>query len=103
NQTATGVTHPHSLHDALPISPQPATTAPAAPATPYVLPGNTPDEQYQHAFGLLRQADYAEAERALSAFIERNPASPLAGNAQYWDRKSTRLNSSHVKRSYAVF
>lgn len=56
----------------------------AAPAAAYQLPGNTPDEQYQYAFGLLRQANYAEAEQALRAFIERNPNSPLAGNAQYW-------------------
>ncbi len=56
----------------------------AAPAGAYDLPGNTPDEQYQYAFGLLRQANYPEAEQALKTFIERNPASPLAGNAQYW-------------------
>jgi len=56
----------------------------AAPAAAYQLPGNTPDEQYQYAFGLLRQANYPEAERALRTFIERNPSSPLAGNAQYW-------------------
>jgi tol-pal system protein YbgF len=66
--------------------PQPLTppqTA-AAPSAAYQLPGNTPDEQYQYAFGLLRQANYVEAEQALRAFIERNPTSPLAGNAQYW-------------------
>lgn len=56
----------------------------AVPTGPYDLPGNTPDEQYQFAFGLLRQANYPEAERALRTFIERNPTSPLAGNAQYW-------------------
>lgn len=56
----------------------------AAPTAAYQLPGNTPDEQYQYAFGLLRQANYPEAEQALRAFIERNPSSPLAGNAQYW-------------------
>lgn len=56
----------------------------AAPSAAYQLPGNTPDEQYQYAFGLLRQANYPEAEQALRAFIERNPSSPLAGNAQYW-------------------
>jgi tol-pal system protein YbgF len=67
---------------------QPAQLTPpqtaAMPTGPYDLPGNTPDEQYQYAFGLLRQANYPEAERALHTFIERNPTSPLAGNAQYW-------------------
>jgi tol-pal system protein YbgF len=67
---------------------QPQTLTPpqtaAVPGAAYQLPGNTPDEQYQYAFGLLRQANYVEAEQALRAFIERNPTSPLAGNAQYW-------------------
>jgi len=67
---------------------QPATLAPpqtaAMPTGPYDLPGATPDEQYQYAFGLLRQANYPEAERALRTFIERHPTSQLAGNAQYW-------------------
>ncbi len=68
-------------------SPADAAAAPqtaAVPAAPYDLPGSTPDEQYQFAFGLLRQANYPEAERALRTFIERNPTSALAGNAQYW-------------------
>lgn len=67
---------------------QPAPLTPpqtaALPAGPYDLPGATPDEQYQYAFGLLRQANYPEAEQALRTFIERHPTSPLAGNAQYW-------------------
>ena len=50
----------------------------------YPLAGETPDEQYQHAFGLLRQADYGEAELALRAFLARHPTDPLAGNAKYW-------------------
>src|SRR5690606_41042525 len=37
---------------------------------------------------------------ALAQFLQR-PVLPLEGNAR--DRKSTRLNSSHVKTSYAVF
>ena len=50
----------------------------------YVLPGKTPDAQYKYAFGLLSQAEYAEAELALRTFVEQNPNSPLAGNAKYW-------------------
>ncbi|WP_119460240.1 tol-pal system protein YbgF [Rhodospirillaceae bacterium SYSU D60014] len=46
--------------------------------------GGTPEEQYDYAFGLLRQANYAEAESALRGFIERHPNHELAGNAQYW-------------------
>jgi tol-pal system protein YbgF len=50
----------------------------------YKLPEGSVQDQYKHAFGLLRQANYAEAEQALQAFIDRYPDDPLAGNAQYW-------------------
>lgn len=46
--------------------------------------GGTPKEQYDHAFGLLSQANYNDAEVALRAFIDQNPNDPLAGNAKYW-------------------
>ena len=57
---------------------------PAAAGQPYSLPGSTPKEQYDHAFGLLRQANYGEAELALRSFLDQNPSDPLAGNAKYW-------------------
>lgn len=72
---------------------EPASTPMTAPEEPGAeqtaalsdpLSGATPDEQYEHAFGLLRQANYGEAERALRAFVEANPDNPLAGNAKYW-------------------
>lgn len=44
----------------------------------------TAEREYQEAFGLLRQANYAEAERALDEFVERHPDHALAGNASYW-------------------
>jgi len=46
--------------------------------------GGSINEQFNHAFGLVKQADYANAEVALRAFIEAHPNEPLAGNAQYW-------------------
>jgi tol-pal system protein YbgF len=68
-------------------APAPA-TAPAAnqtaAATPYDLPGATPQQQYEYAFGLLRAANYPEAEKAFTAFVQKNPNDVLAGNAQYW-------------------
>ena len=48
------------------------------------LPNGTPQEQYNYAFGLLRQANYPAAEQALRSFIQRYPNDALAGNAQYW-------------------
>jgi tol-pal system protein YbgF len=56
----------------------------AAGNQPYALPGNNPDEQYQYAFDLMRQTKYAEAEQALSSFVDQYPDHPLAGNASYW-------------------
>lgn len=56
----------------------------AAPSEGYDLPDAPPGEQYEHAFGLLRQADYAKAEQALRAFVEAHPEHELAGNAKYW-------------------
>ncbi len=50
----------------------------------YNLPGDTPKQQYDYAFGLLRQARYDEAEQAFSTFVERHPEDTLAGNATYW-------------------
>jgi len=61
-------------------SPPPQT----ATVDPSVLPGATPDEQYQYAFGLLRQNKYDDAEKALRTFIDQNPEHQLTGNANYW-------------------
>jgi len=49
-----------------------------------ILPSGAAQDQYNHAFGLLRQADYPAAEQALRAFVKRYPSDSLAGNAQYW-------------------
>ncbi len=56
-------------------------TAAVAPAG---LPGATADEQYQYAFGLLRENRYDDAEKALRTFISENPEHQLTGNANYW-------------------
>ena len=56
----------------------------AAPAGAAALPGGTPQAQYDYAFGLLRQANYAGAEQAFSAFLAEHSDHALAGNAKYW-------------------
>lgn len=56
----------------------------AAPSGAAALPGGTPQEQYDYAFGLLRQANYAGAEQAFSAFLADHSNHALAGNAKYW-------------------
>ena len=59
-------------------------TETASVITPYELPGETAEAQYEYAFGLLRQAEYEEAELALRTFLDMHPDDLLAGNAQYW-------------------
>jgi tol-pal system protein YbgF len=62
-----------------------ASAAPAGrPASGGLLPDSSVTEQYNYAFGLLKQADYPAAETALKAFVEQHPKDAMAGNAQYW-------------------
>ncbi len=48
------------------------------------LPAGSASDQYNFAFGLLKQADYPAAEAALKSFIRQHPNDGLAGSAQYW-------------------
>lgn len=48
------------------------------------LPAGDAAAQYDQAFGLLRQAQWDEAETALQAFLEQHSDHRLAGNAKYW-------------------
>ncbi|HEX4113964.1 MAG TPA: tol-pal system protein YbgF [Stellaceae bacterium] len=58
-------------------------TAMAAPDAG-MLPNGSPQQQYDYAFGLLRDANYQAAEQALKDFVARYPNSRLSSNAQYW-------------------
>jgi len=49
-----------------------------------VLPDGSASEQYNFAFGLVKQADYPAAEAALKSFVRQHPDDGLAGSAQYW-------------------
>ena len=62
-----------------------ASAAPAArPPAVGPSPGGSATEQYNHAFGLVKQANYPAAEAALKAFVEQHPQDSMAGSAQYW-------------------
>src|SRR5690349_23093987 len=74
--TATTEIYTLSLHDALPISPRPTPTQPPSSASPQATCTRT---------------------RPSSCWA------PVGSRAPRRDRKSTRLNSSHVEISYAVF
>jgi tol-pal system protein YbgF len=54
------------------------------PPSPGALHEGSTADQYNYAFGLLRQADYPAAEDAFKNFIHEHPNDPLAGSAQYW-------------------
>lgn len=69
---------PPGTAPARPPAPEPASAEPA------MRPTGSVNEQFNLAFGLVKQADYPAAETALRAFIEAHPNDPLAGNAQYW-------------------
>lgn len=67
------------------LAPQAEQVAAAAPAqTGGGLPGGSVKADYDYAFGLLRQANYVEAESALKDFLDQHADDPLAGNAKYW-------------------
>jgi tol-pal system protein YbgF len=64
--------------------PVPPQNEDAEPSDAPSASGGSPTQQFNHAFGLVKQADYPGAETALKAFIEAHPNDPLAANAQYW-------------------
>ena len=68
---------------------------------PVTLPGNSPEEKYNYAFGLLRQASYPEAEQALRTFVQQYPNDKLAGNAQYWLGESFYVRGNYNEAALA--
>ena len=76
------------------VAPAPSTVAPSAavasvaPTTTQpafgALQGNSPEEQYEYAYSFLPKHDFASAEAAFRAFLDRNGEHKLASNAMYW-------------------
>lgn len=58
--------------------------APAQVATTVPQGAANPQDQYNAAFSLLRQARYEDAEQALRGFVQQHPRDTLAPAAQYW-------------------
>jgi tol-pal system protein YbgF len=82
----------------LAAQPVPGRGAPAAaPKAAGVLPQGTPKDQYNHAFGLLRQANYDQAEAAFKEFLAKHPDDPLAGNARYWLGETYYVRTEYLK------
>ena len=70
---------------------------PVAANVPGVLPQGTPKEQYDYAFGLLRQANYEKAELALLEFVRLHPQEKLVGNARYWLGETFYVRAAYVQ------
>ena len=68
-----------------PAAPPPPAADAGGGAGAGALPAGKPAaEQYDYAFGLLRNSDYDDATKAFQAFLQQHPQDPLAGNAAYW-------------------
>lgn len=74
-------------------------SGPAGGAAPQTasLPEGSPQDQYMHAFGLLRQGKYDQASAALRQFLEQNGQDKLASNARYWLGETYYVRGSFVE------
>lgn len=73
----------------------------AKPSGENVLPDGDAGEQYDYAFKLLRERDYAKAEKAMRAFVEAHPEHELAGNAKYWLGETYYVREQYNKAAVA--
>jgi tol-pal system protein YbgF len=82
------LTPPRKSPEPPPDSPPRATDPVSAGVRPSLsegaLPGGSATEQYNFAFGLMKDAKYPAAEAAFREFVEAHPKDQMAGNAQYW-------------------
>src|SRR5690606_41218235 len=92
---ATSSDHPLSLHDALPISQTLSVSGSLGTHDPTVIEQDGVFYLFNTGRGLPGKTS--------TDLRSWNNASAAFGSATTSDRKSTRLNSSHVKISYAVF
>jgi tol-pal system protein YbgF len=84
-----GTLTPPGVSSELPPGPptrstDPVSAAAPSPASDRALPGGSATEQYNYAFGLMKEAKYPAAEAALKEFVAAHPQDQMAGNAQYW-------------------
>src|SRR5690606_40160788 len=96
-------TYPLSLHDALPIS---GAQALLARGHRRLLRGALPRQEWQEAAPAREPQEDGDRLLGLArrrARRRRDRQALVPSRLRLADRKSTRLNSSHVKISYAVF
>src|SRR5207253_11009593 len=96
-------TYTLTLHDALPIYPQNGQPIPAGqPDTNYYLFGGRCLAMYERTDTetALTSGAAPAPPQVITFHIERTIHGPVIGRTSALDRKSTRLNSSHVAISY---
>ena len=74
--------------------------APPLPDTPADY-GLTPQEQYDRAFALLRQANYEDSEKAFKSFIDKNPKDKMVDNAKYWYAETMYVRNRYADAAIA--
>lgn len=68
-----------------PAAPINASSAVQPPVSPGDKPGNTDGrEEYEAAYGLLKEKNYSGASAAFKAFVAKYPDSEYAGNSWFW-------------------
>jgi len=80
--------NPPKILGTIPASPEPSNQGDVKPTGKTQMAVTLPDgglqEQYDFAFGLLRNFEFDKAESAFKTFLQKNGDSKLAANAQYW-------------------
>lgn len=71
-------------------------------AAPGATTQQTAREVYDHAFNLLQQGNYDQAEQAFGDFLAKYPSGPLTDNAYYW-LGETRYVSRNFKGAIESF
>jgi tol-pal system protein YbgF len=89
----------------LPAAPPAAAPAPASPGEePAAAEGLSPATQalYDRGYTLFHQGHFVDAEASFQRFLQSNPKSELADNAQYWIGEC-RYSRNDVKGALAAF
>ncbi len=60
-----------------------------------------PQGLYDHSLGLMRQAEYADAEASLRVFLDRYPDNQLVGAALYWLGETHYVRQDYREAAFA--
>ena len=88
---------PRSFSPPAADAPGPGADSPQQPPAVASRPAGSDQQNYEAALDLIESRRYDEANRAFTTFLTSFPTSPLADNAQYWQR-----NGQPVSRTNTV-